>query len=273
MINFMLITNDPELAHYAEKCGVSRIFVDLERNGKLERQGHLDTLISSHSMDDISVIKKQLTSAQLLVRLNPLYHNTKLEIDRAVNSGADWLMLPMYRTADEVRNFIKLVNKRARVILLLETCSAYECLDEVVKIPGIDEIYIGLNDLHLDMGLNFMFEPLANGTVDKMVKIISSAGLAFGFGGIARVNEGVIPGEVILAEHLRLGSSSVILSRTFHRKSENASEFKSNLDLKKELGKLLIEGEKLKTRNIEQINEDHKKLQYVVNQYVAGKPK
>jgi hypothetical protein len=42
-------------------------------------------------------------------------------------------------------------------------------------------------------------------------------GLRFGFGGIARLDEGLLPGRDVLAEHLRLGSQGVILSRTFHR--------------------------------------------------------
>ena len=75
------------------------------------------------------------------------------------------------------------------------------------------------------MKLNFMFEPLANGFVDDMVNIIKGAGLAFGFGGIARVGEGIVPGEAVLAEHVRLGSNSVILSRTFHRQSKTVEEF------------------------------------------------
>ena len=46
------------------------------------------------------------------------------------------------------------------------------------------------------MGLKFMFEPLANGLIDEVAHIITSAGLPFGFGGIARVGEGIIPGEM-----------------------------------------------------------------------------
>jgi hypothetical protein len=46
---------------------------------------------------------------------------------------------------------------------------------------------------------------------------VQEAGLRFGFGGIARLDEGLLPGRDVLAEHLRLGSRAVILSRTFHR--------------------------------------------------------
>ena len=105
---------------------------------------------------------------------------------------------------DEVRQFARLVNGRAGVIPLVETYKATQAIDKIVGIPGVSEVYIGLNDLHLDMKLNFMFEPLADGLIDELAGVIKSAGMPFGFGGIARVGEGVIPGELVLAEHLRL---------------------------------------------------------------------
>jgi len=271
MIKFMLITNDPELAHYAEGCGVSRVFIDLEFLGKKERQGHLDTLISQHSMGDVSKVKAKLSHAELLVRLNPFYSGTEQEIEDAIAGGADLLMLPMFQGVEEVSQFCRMVNGRVGVIPLVETLSAAQSLEGVVSIPGVTEVYIGLNDLHLDMKLKFMFEPLANGFLDDMVNIIKKSGLPFGFGGIARVGEGIVPGEMVLAEHLRLGSSSVILSRTFHRKSENVEEFKGNLDLKSELEKLHVAAEKLKSRNYEQVEADHKRLRSVIIQFVANR--
>ncbi len=271
MINFMLITNDPALAQYAETCGVGRIFVDLEKHGKQERQGHLDTLISNHSMADVAIIKEKLSQAKLLVRLNPLHANTKSEVDDAIEGGADLLMLPMFRRADEVRKFSELVDGRAEVVPLVETHEAALAMGDIVSIQGVTEIYIGLNDLHLDMQLKFMFEPLANGFVDKLAEIIKSAGLPFGFGGIARVGEGIVPGELVLAEHLRLGSTSVILSRTFHRKSQGISEFKANLNLKSELEKLFAVAGELELRSSVQMMDDHKHLQAVVNKFVASK--
>ncbi len=269
MIKFMLITNDPVLAVYAESCGVDRIFVDLEQMGKVERQGHRDTLISNHSMKDVARVKKELTDSELLVRLNPFYAGTENEIEEALSAGADLLMLPMFYNAKDVFRFCELVNDRAGVVPLVETYEAALALDEIVRIPGVTEIYIGLNDLHMDMQLKFIFEPLANGFVDKLVDKIKAAGLPFGFGGIARVGEGVLPGEMVLGEHLRLGSSSVILSRTFHRRSVGFSQFKDSLDLKVELDKLEAVAKKLKLRNSVQMNIDHLRFKEAVEKFVV----
>jgi len=271
MIKFMLITNDPDVAKYAELSGVGRIFVDLEVLGKQERQGHLDTLISQHAMADVAKVKQCLTQAELLVRLNPLHPGSKVEVDEAIAGGADLLMLPMFRSADEVRQFSELVDGRAKIVPLVETYGAAKSIDEIVSVSGITEIYIGLNDLHLDMELNFMFEPLANGFVDQVAETIKAAGLPFGFGGIARVGEGAIPGEMVLGEHLRLKSSSVILSRTFHRNSENVLEFKTNCNLKEELHKLLAAGRTLELRRADEVMMDNQRFKNAVAEIVAGK--
>lgn len=269
MMKYMLITNEPSLAEKAEQFGVRRIFVDLEQLGKLERQGHLDTFISSHSMADVARVKAKLSKAELLVRLNPLNENTKQEIDDALAGGADILMLPMFHSASELRSFSEMVGRRAGVMPLLETYSAVQDIEEIVKIPGVTEIYIGLNDLHLDMKLKFMFEPLANGLIDKLADIIKAAGLPFGFGGIARVGEGIIPGELVLGEHLRLGSSAVILSRTFNRKDETSSKEDVIEALREELEKLQAVKEDLIQRGIDEQQEDFLRLKNIVAAFVA----
>jgi hypothetical protein len=256
-MKFILITNDSDLARHADDIGIGRIMLDLEINGKYERQGHLDTLISNHSISDIPLLKKSIVNAELLVRVNPLNKNSKQEIDRAINLGADLLMLPMFKNSSELKEFSDLVDGRVKIIPLVETYNSILDMHNIVKISGLKEIYIGLNDLHLDMGMKFMFEPLAIGIIDEAVKIIKESRLPFGFGGVARVGEGYIPGELILAEHDRLGSSSVILSRTFHRRDDNLQSSQKNISLHDELRKLNTELYKLKQRNKNKILKDH----------------
>ncbi|MGI9317225.1 MAG: aldolase/citrate lyase family protein [bacterium] len=278
MINFILITNNPKLASQAEAAGVERIFVDLENLGKQERQGHLNTHIADHEIEDVAKVKSVLDHAELLVRLNPLNKATEREVEEAITHGADILMLPMYRTVEEVSEFVGMVDSRVKVIPLLETSGAAQSIDDVVKVRGVSEIYIGLNDLHLDLGLRFMFEPLANGQVDELAGIIKKAGLPFGFGGIARVGEGIIPGELVLGEHLRLGSSSVILSRTFQRTGQISPESKDS-EPNLEQGKIIsIQIKKLKSaytelelRSEDQIKTDCQRLRMLVRDYIETK--
>jgi len=211
----MYITNEPQIAHIAESCGVDRLFVDLEVRGKAERQEHIDSVKSHHTLDDINTIKNTLTNSELLVRSNALYSGSKEEIDEIVSRGADIVMLPMWTSVDDAKRFRDYIGGRAKVMLLLETIPAEQSLDEVLTLEGIDEVLIGLNDLHLQYHQKFMFELLSNGKVDEIMGKLKANGMFCGFGGIARLNDGLISGKNILTEHYRLKSDMTILSRSF----------------------------------------------------------
>ena len=219
-LKLMFITNDVTVAKIAEIAGVDRIFIDLEKLGKETRQKHVDSVKSNHTIADIRALKSQIKFSQLLVRVNPINPESGVEINAVIENGADILMLPMFKTASEVESFISLVSGRAKTMLLLETEEAENDIENILEIPGIDEIHIGLNDLHLAHKLRFMFELLSNGTVEKLSQKISRKGLPYGFGGISSIGSGVLPAERILAEHYRLGSSMVILSRSFCNTTE-----------------------------------------------------
>ena len=222
-LKLMYITNSVDVALIAEKYGVDRIWIDLETLGKQERQGHIDSVKSKHSINDIKKISPKLTKSEMLVRVNPINPCSKEEIDKVIEAGADIIMLPMWKSLDDVKNFLTIVDKRVKTTLLLETKEAVECLDEVLENGGFDEIHIGLNDLHLSYHLKFMFELLANGTVEKICNKIKNYNIPYGFGGVARLGEGTLPAEKIIMEHYRLGSSRAILSRSFCNVDKTAS--------------------------------------------------
>ena len=214
-LKLMYITNQEGIAKIAEQSGVDWIFIDLEINGKDDRQGHLDTVISRHSIDDVKNVKQVLDKSELLVRINPIYDGSKEEVDKVIEYGADIVMLPFFKTKEEVEEFVNLVNGRARVCLLCETSEAVSNIDSILLVDGIDYIHIGLNDLHLSYNMKFMFELLVDGTVENLCNKFKAKGIPYGFGGIAQLGQGTLPAENIIAEHCRLGSSMVILSRSF----------------------------------------------------------
>ena len=220
------ITNRSEIALIAEKHGVDRVWIDLETLGKEGRQRNMNTVKSHHKVADIVVIKPLLTKAEMLVRVNSWHEGSKNEIEAVIAAGADIVMLPYWKTVEEVKRFIEVVNGRCRTTLLLETREAVECIDEVIATGGFDEIHIGLNDLHLSYGLTFMFELLADGTVEMLCNKFKDAGIPYGFGGIANLGSGLLPAEKVIMEHYRLGSTRAILSRSFcdYTKIENLDE-------------------------------------------------
>ena len=234
-LKLMYITNRPEIAKIAESVGVDRIFVDMEYIGKAERQCGMDTVQSHHTVEDIKNIKNTVSSADVMVRVNPIhnstesYSSTETEIDNAIKSGADILMLPYFKKADEVKRFIDAVGGRARTLPLLETPEAVKNVDEILSIKGIDEIFIGLNDLSLGYGKKFMFELLSDGTVERLCNKFKQCGIPYGFGGIASIGKGMLPSEYVIKEHYRLGSTCAILSRSFCNisKISNINEVKN----------------------------------------------
>lgn len=220
-IKLMYITNRTDVAQIAEDAGVDRIFVDMEYIGKGQRQGGMDTVQSHHTVEDVKNIAQTLQKAELLVRCNPIHEATESycssqeEIDAIVENGAQVIMLPYFKTAREVERFVRMVDGRAKTLPLMENAEAAEGADDILQVDGIDEIYIGLNDMSLSYGYKFMFQLLADGTVDRLTEKFRRKGIPFGFGGIASMTGGMLPGSYVLKEHYRLGSSRVILSRSF----------------------------------------------------------
>ena len=121
----------------------------MEFIGKDARQGGLDTVQNHHSVKDIANIKAAVKKAKVLVRVNPIhealpnYPSSKDEIDASIEAGADILMLPFFKTVEEVREFISLVDGRAKTLLLMETVEAANLVDEILEVPGIDMIHLG----------------------------------------------------------------------------------------------------------------------------------
>ncbi len=221
MLKLMCITNDINMVKIIEKTGVERVMVDLEKNGKLERQRGWNSAISNHTIADVARVRKACKKADLLVRINSINKNSANEIEEVLSYNPDIIMLPYFKKASEVEQFVSMVNGRAKVCILIETKEAVENIDEILSVKGIDEAFIGLNDLSHSTGKEFLFECLCDGMVEKIIEKIKEYGIKdYGFGGIAHVGYKKIPAEMIIAEHYRLGSTCTILSRSFYSEVE-----------------------------------------------------
>lgn len=119
------------------------------------------------------------TPAQAIVR--PPW-NDMVMVKRAMDAGAQTLLLPFVQNAEEARravactryppegvrgvagshrasrygtvdNYLKRANAEACVIVQIETIAALERLDEIAAVPGVDSIFVGPADLSASMGL------------------------------------------------------------------------------------------------------------------------
>lgn len=249
--NLMILASTPEDAQKAQDAGVDRIFYDLEYIGKAERQHGRNTVKSNNTIDGIPAVRKVVTTSELLVRTNPIHAYSQAEVDKAITYGADILMLPMVIDHHDVEQYVEMVGGRAKVCIMIETAAALARLDKILAVKGVDELFVGLNDLHISMGLRFMFELLSGGLVEYIANKCNEAGMPFGFGGIARIGEGDLLSDNILGEHVRLSSTSVILSRTF-KGVVGVDANARPIDLKEEVEKVRNRMDEIRIWGVEQ---------------------
>lgn len=216
-----LITNNIHLAKEADQNGVDRIMIDLEKKNKAIRQHGKNLFLSDHSLQDVSRIRSVLHNAQLMVRINALDEDSKPEIEEVIEAGADYIMLPYFHSEEEASRFCDYVNGRAKTSLLVETAEAARKLKLLSTMP-VDEIHIGLNDLQISMNFKSIFEPVYNGIIEQLCRVLKNSGKQYGFGGIARLSQNNLPisPERILAEQIRLGCNIGWLGRTFRQNME-----------------------------------------------------
>ena len=269
MINLFYITNNIVEAEIVDSLDIDWIFIDLETIGKKDRQNGRDTVLSNHNIDDIQKIKSRVNNTKILVRCNPIGKWSKEEFDEINLRGSDidMVMLPYCKTIDEVKTFIELLDtSKMEAALLIETMDAICNLEKIIKIFPFKYMHIGLNDLHIERGTVFMFEPFIDGLITKITSIFKENNQNFGIGGIGKIGTNLSPSpECVLNEHLRLNSNGVILSRSFKgnfnekkkvlfrkRLSKSVEDLRNYEKLAKTLdNKQLIESYKLMKTDIE----------------------
>ena len=219
MINLFYITNNIIEAQIVDSLDIDWIFIDLETIGKKERQYGRDTVLSNHSFSDIKKIKNNINNTKILVRCNPIGKWSRKEFEK-INSSSkyvDMVMLPFFKTVEEVETFIDLLDtSNIEPALLIETLDSINNLEEILKIFSFKYVHIGLNDLHIERGTSSMFEPFIDGLMEKITSILKKNNQSFGIGGIGKIGSDLSPTpECVLNEHFRLESKGVILSRSF----------------------------------------------------------
>lgn len=212
-----LFTRDPDLAAEAERAGVNRIGVDLERLGKDERQGGLATWISDHDEADLEALAARVPAQRLFARCNPVHPGSRAEIERLLARGVATIMLPFFRKAAEVERFVDLVAGRAHPVPLLETAEAAADVEALCRIPGLSEIHVGLNDLRLSLGWRTHFHVLVSGLLERLADQILGAGHRLAIGGVGRAGDDrlPIPSDLVLAQYPRLGATGALVARAF----------------------------------------------------------
>jgi 2-keto-3-deoxy-L-rhamnonate aldolase RhmA len=143
------------------------------------------------------------TSAVPMVRLPS---GDATYVQRALDSGAMGVMVPMIRTADDARRvvaatrypphgrrgfgglrassytlrnaeYFQYANDQILVVLIIETREAVENIDAIAAEPGVDVLMLGTFDLYLSLGLDPFRQPLPEGEI--AVERVLDAGRRF----------------------------------------------------------------------------------------------
>lgn len=261
-MKFMLFAGDVRLAQAAEKAGIERIVVDLERRKKRERQSGYHLECTGDTLEDLARVRRAV-KCEVLCRVNPVYRGTPREIESVLKAGADAIMLPMFRRLDEVSRFLDCVAGRARTSLLFETHEAVELAGRLDP-SSFDEVYVGLNDLAISYGVPFGYQLLASGVLDRLRALFPHK--PFGFGGITVLDGGApLPTRQIVAEQARLRCTHFILRRAFKRDIQGR-------DMRRELDRLRAYYRRCLRRSPAHMEEGRRRVQESVKEILEVIP-
>jgi citrate lyase beta subunit len=211
-MDLFVFTVEPARAYDVVAAGAAGIVVDWERRGKARRQDGADTQINDDTAEDLARVRAA-TAGRVLCRVNGAGPWTAEEVDLAVALGADEVLLPMVRSADDVDLALDAAAGRCGVGILVETQDAVDRVTELTRRP-LSRVYVGLNDLRIDRGAQSLFAPLLDGTVDSVRRAVT---VPFGVAGLTRPDAGFpVPSRLLAAELVRLDAQFTFLRRSFH---------------------------------------------------------
>jgi hypothetical protein len=210
-VDLFLFTVDAAWGGDVVAAGAAGIVVDWERRDKERRQRGEGTQINADTAEDLARMRAA-TPGRLLCRINGYGPWTAGEVDRAIAGGADEILLPMVRTAEEVDRTLEAVAGRCGLGILIETQDAVDRAAQLARRP-LSRIYVGLNDLRIDRRSDQLFRPLLDGTVDAVRAEVAQP---FGVGGLTLPGGGFpVPGDLLAAELVRLDVDFTFLRRSF----------------------------------------------------------
>jgi hypothetical protein len=223
MIDPWLFSVDPSLlAALSGETDASAIpgavVVDWEVRGKDDRQQQspqimgIDTQISA---DDEHALHRAraATRGRVICRINSLGDETPHEVARAIEGGANDVLVPMLRTPEQLDTVLSLAGDQLGVAIMVETVDAVRNAAELVARP-VAFAFVGFMDLAIDRRTPSIFAPIVDGTLEGLAPVL--ARVPFGFGGLTVPGRGhPVPGRLLVGEMIRLGASFSFLRRSF----------------------------------------------------------
>jgi len=222
-MELIAIENKPDLLKNYLTSGIDYIMIDLEVYGKRDRQPG-NTWKSTHTLADLRMLKDfNVDLNRVIVRIDPIDSPDVFEMSKVINDVLpSRVMLPMWKSLEDVMSFDKMLDTSITRVLLFETKLALKITRDIVRyIKDRDvnfECHFGLNDLSLSLNHSSMFEVLDDAAFLESVEILRRSSVFLGIGGVGSFS-GTYPVKAkdVLELTKGLGSRRVILSRSFFK--------------------------------------------------------
>ncbi|MCK6211658.1 aldolase [Georgenia sp. EYE_87] len=185
--------DDPVAAEIVGRAGFDLVCVDLQ-HGFADPGSATAILAALHRTPAASVVR--------------VAWNAPEQIMRALDLGAEGVIVPMVDDAEQARRAVAACryapagrrswgplwgdarrgapepdegDRLATCILMIETADGLANVEEIVRVPGVDAVYVGPNDLALSLGLGRRPEaPELEEAVLRVVDAARGAGVAVG---------------------------------------------------------------------------------------------
>ena len=187
------------LAQRMIECGADAIFLDCEHGmwSHEDVRGHAQAV---RSVGGAGIVRPHSHERPVMIRY--------------LNAGADGLMVPMVDTAEQAAAIVDAVRyalpdafDERLVICMIETPAAIENLDDIVKVDGVDVIFVGPSDLSQNMG----FPPALPATEKRPREVVEAIRHVFGTARGAGRATGTLVREIDVADWTGLGAQFLYL--------------------------------------------------------------
>jgi 4-hydroxy-2-oxoheptanedioate aldolase len=165
-----------------------------------------------HGLIDDAAMRTMIQAAA--IRRTPVIvrvpWNEPASIMRALDAGAEGVIVPMVNTAEEARQAVQAAryppdgyrswgplrsgmaqpgflpaagNEQTLCLVMVETLEAFENLDEILDVPGVDGVMVGPNDLaisHTGTNAGAGVDPTDVGMIERIAEACRERGLAAG---------------------------------------------------------------------------------------------
>jgi len=138
--------SNTDLTEKCDQSGISGMVVDWENSSKRTRQSLYNTQINLHTEKDLKEVRR-ITSKSVICRVNGGDFLSKTEINKAIDHGADYIMIPMIKSLKDVEMALEAIDQKAKSILMIETEESIGLVEKLKKYQ-IDKVYVGLKSSH-----------------------------------------------------------------------------------------------------------------------------